>query len=163
MSDIADLEQRISAALARIEAGLDLVGPGRADSLGQSGDGAEMVALKDALDVERITNAQLEERVKAIKGKQDSTVGQLEQWVEKLRDKLTKLESEVQQLRQTNATLRETAGQLRRSSEAQVGDPHLINRVMLAELESLRATREAEKTEVDGILDELQVLVEGGR
>ena len=50
---------------------------------------------------------------------------------------------------------------LREANEAGVGEPHLINKAMLAELEGLRATRAADAAEAAAILDRLDPLVNG--
>ncbi len=65
MSDISDLESRITTALDRIGRGLDALGP-KPDA----GQDAEIATLKVALEEEKTANAQLEERVRAIKEKQ---------------------------------------------------------------------------------------------
>lgn len=162
MSDISELAQRISTALARLEAGVQSLSNTPVPSEDRTEkDSAEVGELRDALDIERTANAQLEERVKAIKGKQEGTVETLEMRVKKLRAQLDTQENEVHQLRRINQTLRETAAKLRLANEANVGDTHLINRMMMAELEALRATRETDKKDVDEVLGELRELVEG--
>ena len=62
MTDIADLENRLSAAMDRIAAGLNNLGDAPAAASGdQSGDQSEEIAaLRAALEEERTANAQLE-------------------------------------------------------------------------------------------------------
>ena len=76
MSDITDLESRISAALDRIGRGIEDLGAAPAAEPGI--DPAEHEALKAQLDEEKTANAQLEERVKAIRDKLDTQMAQLE-------------------------------------------------------------------------------------
>jgi hypothetical protein len=55
--------------------------------------------------------------------------------------------------------LREVQRALREAHEAGLSEPHLINKSMLAELESLRAARQAEAVEIAEILEELSPLI----
>ena len=71
MSDIAALEGRITAALDRIRSGLDQV----AAAAPAGGDAS--AALQDQLDEERTANAQLVERVRALKEAQDGRMANL--------------------------------------------------------------------------------------
>ncbi len=79
MSDITELERRVSAALSRIDRALDAM-PGPA---------AEDPALHEALESERAANAQLMERVRAIKEKQEIILSALERKVAHLTASLT--------------------------------------------------------------------------
>jgi len=65
-------------------------------------------------------------------------------------------------LKQTTVQLREIIEALRDANNAGVGDPHLINKAMLAELEALRALRDSEQAEVKTLLSELKPLVGEG-
>ena len=71
MSEIAELERRITAALDRIGTGVDGLAEAAANS-------DEITALNEALEAERVANAQLEERVSAIKQKQDTSIKEME-------------------------------------------------------------------------------------
>ncbi|SHI87216.1 hypothetical protein SAMN05444000_103259 [Shimia gijangensis] len=64
MSDISDLESRISAAMDRIGRGLEALDKPAIDD-----GGAQSEALQNELDGEKIANAQLEERNKALHAK----------------------------------------------------------------------------------------------
>lgn len=165
MSEIADLERRITDALARIGQAMD-----RADEAPKPGPNAhkqiwddEAVAeLQEALDAEKLANAQLTERVRAIKTKQDTMVQQNEILIERQREKLAKYEAEIARLSLVNDQLRQNNAALRNANESGVGDPNLINKAMLAELEGLRAVRTADREEIDTILCELKPLVGEG-
>lgn len=62
MQDIVELERRITAAMERIGAGLDR----RAGQVGGQGGAEEIARLTEALDEERMANAQLNERVRVL-------------------------------------------------------------------------------------------------
>jgi hypothetical protein len=166
MDDIAELERRISAALARISQGVEALGKGAAPTtdagpVATLADGvaeAEIARLNEALDEERMLTAQLNERLRALRDKDAS--GKLS--IQAENDRLTKLLDvqglEMQRLKKTVATLRE---QMRVLTEAQLAgqiEPHLINRAMLTELEALRALRSAETAELDELIAALDPL-----
>ena len=144
MSDIEDHEKRLTAALERISSGLDKLGAGG------SGDAD---ALKTELDEEKLANAQLQERLKTLTARQAAAD-------EAAADKATQLDLELQRLRQANAELRTSNTALREANAKGVGEPHLINKAMLAELEALRAARAAEIAEAESIISALTPLLD---
>lgn len=148
MSEISELERRISAALDRIGSALDRVGGG--------GD-AELAA---ALEAERTANAQLEARVAAIKVKQETQVAALNGEVERLKTALLERDGEIQALRGVNADLRVSNSALREANAKGVGDATLINSAMAAELKALRTASAAARAEVDEVLAVLEPLLE---
>jgi len=152
MSQIEDLGQRITAALDRIDRAVE--------GMGASADASEVADLKQALEDERLANAQLEERVKAIKDKQDARLSELEANEAKNRETLAELDDQLQRLRKANEQLRKNNVALRDANSEGVGEPHLINKAMLAELEGLRASRSSDASEAAAILDALKPLVE---
>ncbi len=153
MSDISELETRITTALERISAGVDALAPAKPDQ------SDEVARLNTALEDERTVNAQLEERVKAIKEKQDSTVQALAGEVDRLTDLLAAEEKSLAKLRQVNSDLRANNDALREAASAGVVEPHLINKSMMAELEGLRAAQGADRTELNAVLGELNGLI----
>ena len=162
MDNIAELERRITAALMRIGAGVEQVGSEAGAPVATLADGvaeAEIARLNEALDEERMLSAQLNERVRALRGQQDSGKQQaLEAEVERLTKLLDVQGLEVQRLKKTVVSLRE---QLRLMTEAQAEgrvEPHLINKAMLTELEALRALRAAEAAELDELIAALEPL-----
>lgn len=161
MSDISLLEGRITAALDRIRRGVEwmdeLAAAAPALPLGNSEP--EVASLRTRLEEERTVNAQLEERVRALKERQDGRVAQLEVEVAESRARLVAVDTNLQGLRQTNADLRDIAGQMREALIQGVTEPQLINRAMLAELEALRAARAADLAEVNAVIAELRPLV----
>lgn len=157
MTDIAALEARLTAAMERIANGLAALSAPLPVSARD--DGAETAALRQALDEEKTANAQLNERVRAIREKQDMMVDQLEKRVHRLQDRVASQETEIGQLRRVNAQLRENSKMLREAAAGSV-DAHLLNKTMLMELEATRAAQSADRSELDAIIAELAPLIE---
>ncbi|MEF3047601.1 hypothetical protein [Pseudotabrizicola sp. L79] len=165
MDNIAELERRITAALMRIDRGIDALSrpPVVADGapVATLADGeaeAEIARLNEALDDERVVSAQLQERLRALKDKETALTQPLEAEVDRLTKQLDVQGLEMQRLKKTVVLLRE---QLRAMTDAMAEDrvePHLINKAMLAELEALRALRSAETVELDEIISALDPL-----
>jgi chromosome segregation ATPase len=148
MSDLTELERRVSRALDRI---LDAVA--RIDvSRGED--------LAAALAAEREANAQLEARVAAIKERQETKVAMLEAEVRDLRAALLARDGEVQRMREVNDGLRSSNAALREANAAGLADAGLVNAAMEAELAALRAASDARRAEIDAILSRLEPLIE---
>ncbi|WP_415234285.1 hypothetical protein [Pseudorhodobacter sp.] len=185
-SNIAELERRITAALGRIGAGLDkwtpapAVVPSSSEAAAQEKAAermeparqeaetiaaleAEIAKLKTALAAEKTSTAQLNERLKSVKDREHSSQGQLESKVEKMTEQLDVQGLELQRMRKSTVQLREHLRVLHEAAASNMAEPQLINKAMLAELESLRATRHTETVEMDEILAELRPLVEEAR
>ena len=154
MTEITDLQARITAALDRIETGIDGL-PAKAGAE----SAAEVARLTEALEEERTVNAQLEERLSTIKEKQDGTLDVLASEVDRLRALLASEEETVARLGRVNAELRANNAALRDAIAKGVSEPHLVNKSMMAELEGLRAAQEADRAELDAVLGELGALV----
>ncbi|MFT4917080.1 MAG: chromosome segregation ATPase [Yoonia sp.] len=152
MSNVTELEQRISVAMDRIEKGLG--------DMAEQAPAVDGAALEVQLEDERSANAQLEERVKALKERQDTKISELEARVSFQRDQMAALDTELQRLRASSADMREVNAQLRIAATDGVAEPELINRAMMAEVEALSAQRASESAEVDAILKELKPLIE---
>lgn len=210
MSQIEELQSRLTAALERIDAGLD----GLAAAPAEAGEPDPGLAV--ALEEEKLANAQLEERLRVIKSKHQEEIdaltsahaealaavttaheeemasaksaheaaaaalkadhaAQVEALSAKVADSaeldrlqaelasqneaLARLDMDVQRLRQSNDQLRDSNEALRKANEEGVGDPHLINKAMLAELESLRAARATDTAEAGAVLARLEPLL----
>ncbi|MFV0513059.1 MAG: hypothetical protein ACK5MY_05430 [Jhaorihella sp.] len=74
---------------------------------------------------------------------------------------LARLDMEVQRMRQSNDQLREVNARLREANSDGVGEPELINKAMLAEIEGLRAARASDATEAGAVLRKLETLLAG--
>jgi hypothetical protein len=131
---------------------------------------AEVVALREALEAERQANAQLSDRVRAIRDKQETMVTMLERRLNTTQRDADRWAREVARLKRANFDLTEanrglTAALAQREEQgpgADVDDgvaAHLINRAMLAELEALRAQRAVERAELEEILAGLEPLI----
>lgn len=153
MSQINELQARITAALDRIAQGLE----GRPAAAPEAvGDPEELTKLRGQLEEEQLANAQLQERIKALHAKLDAAEGAQA-------ESLRKLDADLQALRKANQQLRDNNQALREAQVAGVVEPHLINKAMMAELEGLRAARGADRGEVDAVLAALgQVIAEAG-
>ena len=146
MSDISALESRITAALDRIRQGVEARGTAQPD-------------LTEALESERAANAELVERVRALKDRQDTHVASLTERVEAQKAQMAKLDAELQRLRASNAQMREMNTQLREAVTKGLA-PELLDQAVAAEVEALQAQRSADAAEVDAILSELTPLIE---
>lgn len=185
-SNIAELERRITAALGRIGVGLDKWTDAAAGSpvlqaapsapsssepnpvlTAQANQiavlDAEIAKLKAALATEKANTAQLAEKLKSVKDREGSSQGQLEAKVEKMTQQLDVQGLELQRMRKSTVQLREHLRILHEAAADNMAEPNLINKAMLAELESLRATRHTETAEMDEILAELKPLIEEAR
>lgn len=145
---LAALEARLAAAFDRIARGLDRL-PAAAPAEG----------LAEVLEVEREANAQLAERLRTVKEQAGAQRAEAQARIAELIRQLDTQGIELARLKKTVLQLRET---LRAQTDAMaegIAEPHLINRAMLSELETLRALRLTEMTEMDAVLGELSSLV----
>lgn len=166
MSQIDELNSRITAAMERIGAGVTMLAEREAAAATPDPD------LVQALEDEKLANSQLEERLRAIKERHGNELAALRAELDasaeldKLRtdlaaqsDAMGRLDMDVQRLRLANEQLRQSNAALRKANEGGVGEPHLINKAMLAELESLRALRATDAAEVSAVLAKLEPLL----
>ncbi|MEX5729423.1 chromosome segregation ATPase [Rhodovulum iodosum] len=158
MSDISQLEGRITAALERIGNGVEALKAAPATPPVED-KSAELAALAEALESERTANAQLEERVKALHEKQQTKLAGLERQVAALSERADQSEAEAAHLKKVNAALRRANADLRAANAQGLGDAGAINAGLAAELEALRALREGDRAELDGIISEIAELV----
>ena len=150
MSEIADLERRITAALDRIGAGLD--------GLGSGPDATGSAELQDTLEAERMANAQLEERIKTLHDQHDIRIKELEEQVATLKAGTMEAKNQAQQLRKTNQHLQASLQTLREAAASGI-EPHLINQAMMSELDGLRSVRDSDRAELDEILAALNPML----
>jgi len=153
MSQIDELQARITAALDRIAAGLE--------ARSAKADTGEIAALTAQIDEERLANAQLAERVRSLHEKLAARDEEIARLTAVQSDRMTKLDRDLQALRRANQQLRDNNQALRTAHQTGVAEPHLINKSMLTELEALRAARAADRSEVDAVLAELGQVLAG--
>lgn len=165
MSQIDDLQSRIAAAMDRIGAGVTALAEREVAT-------APDPELLQALEDEKLANAQLQERLRALHAKHEQDLAALRAELDNstelqtLRAELAaqtdafgRLDMDVQRLRFANDQLRESNAALRAANESGVGEPQLINKAMLAELEGLRAARATDAAEVGAVLARLEPLL----
>lgn len=150
MSEIEELSSRIMAAMDRVAQGIDKL---------DANDGAEAEELRQALDEEKQANAQLSERVRVLGERQEQTIAALEAKASDAQERVSALDIEMQKLRRANERLGNICAALRDANAEGVGEPHLINKSMMIELESIRAMRSAEMAEAKEIISALTPLL----
>ncbi|MEM6635285.1 MAG: hypothetical protein AAF667_05275 [Pseudomonadota bacterium] len=159
MSEIDRLSERLKTALDRIEAAAMTL-PESTEPPATGPTDADIALLKGQLEDERTTNAQLIERVKALKDRQENQVAQLEQSLRISKTAEAERNQLHQKMRGTIEQLRDQVARLTEANRAMVGDAHLVNTSMMVELEALRAARLADAAEVDDLITELEPLIE---
>ncbi len=165
MNDIAELERRIAFAMERIAKGIEnldkaAVASSPDSDAPQAATEDEIETLRAQLADEQLANAQLEERVRALHQKQQAMASRAESELTALRDAIGQVDAELARLRKANAQLQESNAALRAANQAGVGEPHLINKSMMAELESMRAARQVDLAEVQAIKGALVPLLQ---
>ncbi|MCL3882850.1 hypothetical protein [Marivita sp. GX14005] len=173
MTQIDDLQHRITAALDRVAQGVARIEARAAEAspapAGQASepDAEEVSRLREALEEEKLANAQLEERVRKLREthRQELDAARAEAAPQPSSEAapamdIAALDQEMQRLRKANEMLRATNEELRSALAENVGEPHLINKAMLAELEGLRAERAVEAAETQAVLASLAPLLE---
>jgi len=170
MSEITDLEQRLSSALDRIGRGVEAQrarlaatttqGAAEAPARAQAAT-ADTSAETLKADLEKAegeiaelstTNATLRRRLKKL-------TQAMERKLETLTEQNDARAIDLQRLRRANLQLVE-ANRALLTAQAEAGaDPVAVNRGMMAELEALRAERRAEAHDLDAVMGELDRLV----
>lgn len=158
MDDIWEMERRIIAALERIGAGVErqVSAPVSAAPLST----IEIDRLREELDEERMANAQLNERLRLQRERSDHVTAELRAEAARLTAQVDHQALAMQRMATSTIQMREELRRLRAGLEAegQVA-PGQIDRAMAAELEALRASREAETAELANIVAALEPIV----
>ena len=142
MQDITELERRITAALERIGRGVESLSaavPMPTDNPTAMLPESDFAALNEKLDEERMLNAQLQERLRAVHQKDEAEKAALT-------DQIAALTAELSELRDL--------------AENSVIEPEYINQSLQSELDTLRAARAAEAEELSDIIAALNPLIE---
>ena len=165
MSQIDELQSRMTRALDRISKGVETLSamePAAPEPV-DDGSAEEIARLNAALEDEQMANAQLEARVKALHDQleaqpkaQAEPDAALQEQIAAQRDGMQALDGELQRLRQANDALLKSCTEMRAALAENLGEPHLINQAMLAELEALRAARAVEAAEARAVLGALE-------
>ena len=160
MSDLNQVERRLSAALERIARRIEpLAKSPQVDADAQ----ATIAGLRAALEKERAANAQLSERLSQAKHRQETSVTQIERRLARLTEQLDLQSLEMLRLKKANARLIEANAGLRAAQSEAYPDVTLVNKSISAELEALQAERRAEMAEMEEILAELKPLIAAGQ
>ena len=160
MTEIAEHEARLAAALDRIEDAVSWV-EARAPG-GAAPDAEEVASLRAALDGERAAKAQLIERVGALRDKQETVVAGLERRVAQLGEDLERATTDLARQAVLVADLTEANRALREAVAAGETDGAAVNRAMAADLAALQALRATERAEIDSVLGEVRRLIGEG-
>ena len=153
LSTIAQHERRLSVALERIARGLD-----RDPRPAAAPAASDAAALREELEAERATTAQLQERLRQLKDRDGAARRDAETRLEAMTRQLDLQGLELARMKKITAQLRDS---LRALTDAAVGstpDAGQINKAMQTELEALRALRQTEVAELDELLAALAPL-----
>lgn len=185
MSEIADLENRLSAALDRIAQGLDQYGndAGSSEAAAPVEDrSGEIAELQAALESERTAKAALEAKLEAASAVQTmgiakdenvdvmAEIAALKRTHEAELDRMRiaaaaereaweGLNSRLVRMRRSNKLMRTNTIALRQAAADMVVDATLINQSLQTELDAALAAQELERAEVDVILKTLQPML----
>lgn len=148
----AKLDKAVEAALAEAAPGPeeDFGEPEAPAEAEPAADPAELVSLREALEDEQMANAQLQERLRALKARSSGGVSP---------ETVAKLDSELQRLRKANEGLLSSSAALREANAQGLADAGLIDAAMVAELEALRAARASEAAEVEAVMGTLEPML----
>lgn len=149
MQEIAEFERRIASALDRIERRLD------------GGAGGDLAELQAALDEERMTNAQLAERLRVVGERQAAEKAEIARLTEKLGAAVDQRDQVLQEVQAALSAANDELTSLRQAAVRGSTLPHQINRALLAEVEALRALRVADAAGIAAVMAELEPIVAG--
>ncbi|MEM7318471.1 MAG: hypothetical protein AAF408_05550 [Pseudomonadota bacterium] len=105
---------------------------------------AEIEALKNELAAREVPG-ELKSELEMLRAERESLGGAM-----------SRLDDDLQRLRKANDELRDVNAALRDANQQGIGDPTLINKAMLAELEALRASRATVAAEAHAVLARLE-------
>ncbi len=159
MQEIAELERRITAALERIGRGVELMGAQSMAPMPIPAAHGDLAQLSEALDEERMANAQLVERLRVVREKDDAEKAALQAARDALQEQLDSQSDELGRLRRSLDLVNGELADLRDLATLSVVEPEHINRAMLAELEALRSARASEAVEIAEIVAALNPLI----
>ena len=167
MPQIDVTEQRITTALDRIRKSIETEPVPQMDNAVaqelESKLGQLQSSLHEAnaeLAEEQSTNAQLEQRVRRLRERQQGFLTKLEADIGKQQSAMRKLDEDLQKLRLANEQLRQSNHALRTANEAGVADAELINKAMMEEIVTLHAARSADQSEAQVVITSLNVLLQ---
>ncbi|MCY4334484.1 MAG: hypothetical protein OXC60_07390 [Litoreibacter sp.] len=153
MSDISELENRITAALDRIAWSVENQPAATPSEVAATPAGDE--DLVEELEVERATNA----RLVASREKHVARIERLETRVLRMSDRLQTAELENKRLEAVIAALTAQNDTLREANASGTDAGETINAGLVAQIDDLKAQRKQDLADLDDILAELDPLV----
>ena len=163
MQEITELERRITAALERIGRGVEALGNQPPASVPVPQGAGDMAFLTEALDEERMANAQLTERLRVVHDKDEAEKVALVAARDTLMEQVAAQSDELTRLRRSLDQVNDELADLRDLAERSVVEPEHINKAMLVELEALRSARASEAAEIAEIVAALNPLISEAR
>jgi hypothetical protein len=169
VTDFKELEARISKAFDRLGRGIeDLQMQSISAAALDAPDQNELSAALSALQDEQLANQQLKERVQTLKARIESLREKLDAAENIAADKpdeemlanIAAQDAALTQLRSLGASLRANNDALRKANAEGQFDAGLINAALELQLEQTLAEREAERLEMQGILDVVRPLLQ---
>lgn len=167
MNEVAQLEERLDAALGALSAGGD---PAETDAL-QTRIAELEKALKKAekraqkaAEALAATQAELEslqEEYREEDAADDADIAALDRQIASLGQAQQDAFEEMRKSKQYAQHIRKLNAKLRKANAQNVGDANLINASLEADIEAMKSQREADLAELNGIIARLTPLVEG--
>ena len=151
MSDISELEGRITAALDRIAWSVENAAAPASEAPTVSGDSD----LIEELEIEKATN----ERLSAMREKHVAQIERLEIRVTRLSERLQQSETEEARLQSVIEELSANNAQLREANAAYQDAAEAADAGLAAQLEHLTKLRQGDLAELDDIMAELGPLM----
>lgn len=162
MQDIVELERRITAALARIEMGVEELPPAgvaNAPVVPEAGRIAAEEGLHptdDISEAEKPTLLRLREKLADAREREENLRQSYEQKIAALERQLDNLGRELSRMKKTAIALEGELHRLRQAQTERLPQPELLNHVLQVELEALRAVRLSEIVELDELTQALE-------
>lgn len=161
MSDITELERRITAALDHIGQKIEAYSiPEPVAAPADVSD--ELAAEREANSQLTARNTELNEQLAAQTKSADAIENKFSERVSRLRQQVSDLDHTISKLRRINQQLRDNNDALRTANAEGSSEPHLINQSMMNEVESLRAAQSADQAEMETVRDELERILKEG-
>lgn len=155
MSDLAEHERRLAYALDRIGRAVETLRA--APPAPPPPDPDETARLRAALAEERAANAELTERVRTLRRRQQRNVQMLTERLTRMTERIDERSIDLQAMRRANEELIEANRAL--IAAAGIPETAAASKALLAELEALRTARRAETAELEEVMAALDRVV----
>ncbi|WP_305970325.1 MULTISPECIES: hypothetical protein [unclassified Mameliella] len=159
----AQLERALAEARAEVDTEPAPVAAPETEPEATPTDALEVTELEEALEDEKMANAQLEERLRVLRARLADLEAQSAEAPEPETapspEALIALDEQLQDLRAANEELIAANTALREANAQGVGDPELINRGLQAELDAMRTMRATDAAETGAVIEALGPLL----